>query len=275
MSLFVDQLLVQLRDPAQLTQLIAPASDPTHTRLRTLLDAVYEMPFATIHDVRDVQVRRTEFEQPVFPPKRTQGTWTQTMPHYARTDVTYEGGDVLTPTWLDLSAELGLTLVLEVESGEVASILTRAVDGFNTLDEFRARFRFFNVDAFMADNQIATFAELKERAQYLVTEIQLKPPGPFNPDAPGNQHRYTLNLAVFIRDVVDVAATLRQAKLARIALERALTFRRETETAAVRTPFAPLALFPEAALAGLPFTAGALTTFFASEGVLALFVTPS
>jgi hypothetical protein len=275
MSLFVDQLLVQLRDPAQLAQLIAPASDPTHARLRTLLDAVYEMPFATIHDVRNVQVRRTEFEQPVFPPKRTQGTWTQTMPSYTRTDIVYEGGDVLMPTWLDLSAEVGLTLVLEVDSGEVASILTREVDGFNTLDEFRARFRFFNVDAFMAENNIATFAELKERAKYLVTEIQLKPQPPFDPNAPGNQHRYTLNLAILIRDSVDVAATLRQAKLARIALERALTFRRETETAGVRTPYAALALFPEAALAGLPFTGDTLTTFFATERVLALFVTPS
>ncbi|HMN31286.1 MAG TPA: hypothetical protein PKE45_24255, partial [Caldilineaceae bacterium] len=83
----MDQLLVQFRDPTQLTQLLAPASDATQARLHTLLGAVYEMPFATIHDIRNLQVAQIEFQKPLFPPERLTGTWQQTIPSYTRTDL--------------------------------------------------------------------------------------------------------------------------------------------------------------------------------------------
>lgn len=275
MSLFVDQLLLQLRDPTQLTQLLAPASDPTQARLRTLLGAVYDMPFATIHAIRNLQVRQIEFQKPLFPPERLAGAWQQTIPSYTRTDISLERQQQVAPVWLDLLATLDLTLVLEVDPGEVESILTHELTGFNTLDEFRALFRFIDLDAFLAKHRITTVEELKEAYHYLLTEIQLRTPAPFDANDPANQYPFTLSVACLIRDTIDVSEALRAAKLAQATWESTQAYRREVDTAEVRTPYAPLLLFPETALNGLPFDANALQTFFAAERVLSLFVTPA
>jgi hypothetical protein len=275
MSLFVDQAVLRFSAPARLIELLAPAGDPTHIRLRSLLDAMYDLPFATLHDVFDVEVRRIELQRPLFSPDRTHGNWTQTIPSHIRTDVVYESLNDAEPVWLDISAEVSLTLVLEVDANEVESILTRQIDEFNTLDEFRAHFRFIDLDAFMANHGFTTVEELRKQYHYLLTEIRLRTPEPFNPDDPANQHRYSLNLVVLIRDTIDVAAALRDVKLAQNILKRALTYRREVDEAEVRTPYAPLIIFPESALTDLPFSADDLQSLFAAERILVLFVTPS
>ena len=81
-----------------------------------------------------------------------------------------------------------------------------------------------------------------------------------------------MNVAILIRETVDVTAALRDAKLVRTAVERSLIYRLEVDVAEVRTPYAPMVIFPENALNGLPFTVDALQTFFATEGILAVFV---
>jgi hypothetical protein len=275
MSTFVDQLLLQFSDPAQLAQLLAPAADTTHQRTRALLSAMYDFPdSSTIHEVQSVDVRAIEVQRPLLPPGYTRGTWTQTIPSHTRTDVVYETKDGLEPVWLDVSAEVSLVLVLEMDPGQVESITTRALADFNTLDEFRDQFRFIDLDAFMAEHDITTVEELRERYHYLLTEVRLRAPGPFDPNDPANAQRYTLNVAILIRETIDVQAALRDAKLARLALEDGLTYRHEVDTVEVRTPYAPVVVFPEGAFGGLPFDADAVRNVMAAEGVLALFVTP-
>src|SRR5262249_26225959 len=135
MSGFVDRLLLQLSDPAQLAALLVPASgDPLKTRIRTLLDSVYDLPFSRLHDVGAVQFRHLDFERPFFPPSRARQTWTQTVPSHAVTEVAGESTEGLSPAWLDIAAEIGLTVVLEVDSGEVETVLVREIAGFNSLD---------------------------------------------------------------------------------------------------------------------------------------------
>src|SRR5207344_2135682 len=104
---------------------------------------------ASVHDVINVEVLASEFQRPLFPPRRLAGTWTQTTPSYTRTDVLYEGLDGLVPEWVDLSARLALTVVLEVDVGEVESVLLNDLGAFSTLAEFQAKFRYFDLDAFM------------------------------------------------------------------------------------------------------------------------------
>ncbi len=272
MSLFVDQLLLQLSDPAQLIQLLAPATDMNHARLITLLRAVYDFQFATIQGVvGDPKVLQVEPERLLLTTHRTQGTWTQTIPSYGRTDVLYEGSDKLEPIWLDLTAEVGLTLLLEVDTGAVESILIQPIEGFKTLDEFKAYFHFIDLQAFMAEHGITTVEELREYAQYLITQIQLQQPPQFDPNDPANLHSYTLNVAVLIRDTIDVAAVLHDIKLARAVTERVLAYRREFDGNEVLAPYAPVVIFPKAALTGLPFTDTTLQSFFENQGVLVLF----
>ncbi|WP_460060553.1 hypothetical protein [Streptomyces sp. YKOK-I1] len=272
MSEFVDQQMVRLSDPSHLASLVDPPGDTQHGRVRALLNAVYAMEFATIHGVSEMKVRQTEFQRPVFPPRRTAGTWFQSVPPYTRTDVALERHDPTAPVWVDLAAELGLTLLLDIDVGGVQSFLTREITDFASLDDFRSRFRFIDLDAFMAEHGITTVEELREAFHYLITEVRLRFPGPFDPNDPANSHRYDLKLAILIRDTVDVAAALRDAKLARTAMERAIVPQPRSDETEVRTPYAPVVVFPVSAVPGPPLTQDVLESFFASEGVLTLFV---
>ena len=57
-----------------------------------------------------------------IPSSRLAGVWSQTSPAYIRTDVSYEGTDGFEPRWIDVMAELSVTVVLEIDPGEVESI---------------------------------------------------------------------------------------------------------------------------------------------------------
>lgn len=272
MSAFVDKVMLDLSDPAKLSELVSPAADTTHARVRQLFAIVYAMPFATLHDVLTVDVLETDFQRPLFPPRRLAGTWTQTAPSYTRTDVLYEGLDGLVPEWVDVSARLALTVVLEVDAGEIESVQLGDLGAFSTLAEFRAKFRYFDLDAFMAEHRITNVAELQSAYRYLLGEVKLKAIPPFNPGDPANQRRFELNLVLLIRDGIDVAACLRDARLAREAVERALPYHRDVGEAEVQTPYAPVLILPEAAVAATGSSESALEAFFAAQQFLAVFV---
>lgn len=274
MSAFVDAVMLRLSDPANLQELVAPAADATHHRIRALFAAAYALPFATLHDVLRVEVLATEFQRPLSPPRRLAGTWTQTIPSHARTDILYEGQDGLTPEWLDVTAQLAITVVLEVDAGEVESVQIRDLGGFSTLGEFKAKFRYFDLDAFMAEHRITTVEELQRAYRYLLGQIKLKDLPPFDPASPANQRRFVLNLAVLIRDGIDLSVCLRDVQLVREAAERSLAYRREAGEAEVRAPYAPVLVLPENAVAATGFTEAALAGFFASQDVLAVFLAP-
>lgn len=275
MSQLLDQLLLQLSDPAQLVQLLTPPADPSQSRLRTLLSAVYTLPFTTLHQVQTVNVVALERQRPLVPQGRMSGTWQQTIPSYTRTDVLLEQEPALTPLWIDLVAQLDLTLLLEIDPGAVESMTTHELADFNTLDEFRNQFRFIDLDAFMAQHEITTVEELKEAYHYLITEIRLRTPPVFDPNDPANQLRFPLEVAILLRDTIDVTETLRTAKWLRQMANQRRAYQREMANGEVTNAFAPLVLFPDTALNGLPFQADALQTFFAAEAILALFVTPA
>jgi hypothetical protein len=274
MSVFVDKVMLNLSDAEALRDLLAPPDDAAHERIKQLFAAVYALPFAVVHDVTQVEVLASDFQRPLFPPRRLAGTWTQTTPSLTRTDVQYEGLDGLNPEWLDVAARVALTVLLEVDAGDVESIRLTDIGEFATLSEFEAKFRYFDLAAFMSEHGITTVEELKRAYRYLLGEIKLKDPAVFDPRDPANQRRFELNLAVLIRDGIDVAAWLRDARLAREVAERTVPYHREIGEAEVRTPYAPLLILPEAAVAGTGVNEADLVAFFAAQGVLAVFVTP-
>jgi hypothetical protein len=272
-SAFVDKVLLELHDPVKMKTLVAPPADATFDRIKALFAAVYELPAASLASVKSVQVVGSEFERPIFVPERRTGTWTKTIPGHERTDVVYESTNGTKPQWVDVVANLRVTVVLNADPGELDTITTQSIDDFTTLAQFKAKFRFFDLDAFMAEHGITTAAELKRLAHFLLAEVKLKAPPAFDPNDPANERRFDLQLAILVRDTVDVAEALRDAKLTVALLEHALTFRREVLEAEVRTPLAPVLIFPDDALpAGV--TAGELQAFFASERVLVLLTPP-
>jgi hypothetical protein len=276
MSAFVDKMLLQLSDPASLADLVAPAADPQHQRLKSLLQVVYDVSWATLHDVTKVEVTSVEFERPIFPPKQTYGTWTQTIPTHTRTDVYYQELSSCGPEWIDAVADLALTVVLgEIDLGEIESVLAASIDDFTTLGQFKSKFQFLDLDAFMAEHEITTVEELKGLGSFVLGEIKLKAVSPFDPLQPGPGVPFRLQLAFLVRDTIDVASALREAKRTRAVIERAIAYRREVEPATeVLTPYAPVLVFPQAAVAGSGLSEAALTAFFADERILALFTNP-
>src|SRR4051812_33504656 len=127
MSAFVDEHMVRLRDPAQLAELVDPPGDAAHARVRALLAAMYTMDFATVRGGSAVRVRHGEFQRPVFLTQRPTGTWFQTPPAYPRTELAIGRHDLLAPLWVDLTAEIDLSLLLEIDGGEVESVVTREI----------------------------------------------------------------------------------------------------------------------------------------------------
>jgi hypothetical protein len=82
-----------------------------------------------------------------------------------------------------------------------------------------------------------------------------------------------LNVAILIRDVFDMAAALRDAKLSRAILEQALTYLGAVGEAEVRTPYATLLIWPASAIGAGPPNENDIKGFFALERILALFLT--
>ena len=275
MSAFADQMLVTLSDQAALRQLLDPPGDTGHDRIRGLIGAMYETPHARIHAVRDVSMSRVERARPVFPARENRGTWTTTTPDYARADVEWRDVDQLAPLWVDLSADITVTLVLEVDAGEVESIMVREIGSIASLADFKSRFRYLDLDAFLAEHGISTVQELRDRFDYLLTEVRLKQPPAFDPDDPANRQRFDVSAAILIRDTLDVSGALRAAKLARAVLKRGTAYREEaTADFETTSPYAAVVIFPTASLQGTPFTEAGLRAFFAAEDVLAIFVQP-
>jgi hypothetical protein len=272
---FVDETLVSLSDTGALLGLLDPPADTEHDRLRTLLGAMYESPYARIHAVSHLQVRRLEVARPIFPPRDISGTWTQTTPAYRRTDVHTLDVDRLTPLWIDLSADFTVTLVLEIDSGEVESILVREIRGITSLADFRSRFRYLDLDAFLNEHGITSVAELRECFEYLLTEVRLREQPPFDPDDPANERRFTLSVAILVRDTIDVRESLRAAKLARAILTRTASVASGDEAELELTaPYAAVVVFPQAAVGPSGFAEADLRRFFAIEDVVALFIPP-
>ena len=271
MSEFVDRVLIQFSNPAQLIELLSPTADATHARILMLLNASYDMPLATVHDVRKITVRSLELARGFFPLERRSGTWTQTTPGLVRTEVAYEITHYGRPAmWIDISATLNLTLLLEFDAAKVQSITPKMIEGFTTLDQFRNQFRFIDLDAFMAKHNLSTVEELRDAFDHLMLEIKMRAPPAFDPNDPANEYLLTLGVALLIRDGVDVAAALRDAKLARKVMEQTLAFQREAEAGEMRTPYALVVVFPAAEVSN----ADAVRDMFALEQVSALFVTP-
>jgi hypothetical protein len=272
-STFGDASLMALSDDAQLIALLNPPADATHEAIRALVLAMYDMPYVTVHDVVSVDVRHSELARPAFPPRENRGDLTRTSPQYIRTDLRFDEVDRLTPLWIDLAAELDVTLLVEFDNGAIETIAARALEDFTTLDQFRAAFSFIDLDAFMTRHGLTTVDDLRAAFDYLKLELRMRAPAAFDPNDPANRMRFTVNVALLFRDTLDVGDSLRAAKLARAVLERTVVTPADSEAASALRPFVPAVVFPATVLQGAPFTEAQVQALFARENIVAIFRT--
>lgn len=265
MTAFMDRTLIDLAVPANLAALLnVPA------RLSGLLAAVYDFPFGRVHDIKNLRVVAVERARPLFMPERTLGKWLRTLPSHEHTDIQYETVKLDNPVWIDLNASVMMDLILELDPGEIESVVTKGIDDIVSLEDFRSRFRFLDLDDFLARHRISTVEELREASHYLLTEIHVKAPAAFDPDDPANSHAYCLDVGLLIRDTLDIAEILREVKITRLVAERSLAFQHQAAAFDVLTPIALLLVFPAVALTD-DLTEETVRAFFAAEKIQVVF----
>jgi hypothetical protein len=272
MASFRDRALLALSDNARLAAALIPPGDTDRQLVRTLLAATYDLSAARIDQVSGAAVREIGLERPIFPVSRRRGNWSQLVPCYTRSEFTADV-TTATPVWIDLLAQLSVTVVAEVDPGGAESVLARGLQDFTSFDEFRARFRFIDLDAFLAKHRISTVEELREAFEYVVTEVHLRTPGPFNPSDPANTHVLPVTLAAVVVDPFDLAEGLRAARLIQEAAQDVVGAQPTSVPAEVVAAYATAVVFASDGLgAGGPSPTD-VTQLFAREGVVSLFVT--
>jgi hypothetical protein len=143
---------------------------------------------------------------------------------------------------------------------------------FTTFDEFRARFTFIDLDSFLARHHITTVEELRDAFEYVVTEVQLRTPPPFDPADPANTHTVPVTMAAAAIDPFDLAEGLRRARLVRQATQDLTGPTPVGFPAEPIAAHAPAAVFSAAALGDAGLTAAQVEQLFAAQGVVSLFL---
>jgi hypothetical protein len=272
MVAFRDQVMLDLNDPAAFRALLLPAGDSERRLIRTMLAATYDLSAVRIHEVRDVSVDSLELQHPLFVTDRRVGAWTQTVPSYTRTELTVDAARTRHPVWIDILARLRVTVVTEVDPAGAESVFAEPVDDFTTFDEFRQRFPFIDLDAFLAEHGISTVQQLRDAFQYVLTTVRLQAAAPFDPDDPANMHTLSVALATVAVDPFDLAEGLRAAQVVR-QVSRTLTGATPTAVPVESTaPFALAVVFAARGPADSGTTTTAVERLFAMAGVAALFL---
>ncbi|WP_145969024.1 hypothetical protein [Streptomyces hyaluromycini] len=271
MTAFRDRALLALSDPAALGALLSPTDASGEQRVRTMLAATYDLSAARVDTVSSARVREVALQRPLFLTGRQDGAWSQLVPSYSRTEVSLTVPAPAEPVWTDLLAGIDVTVVAEVDPAGAEAVLSRGFDDFTSFDEFRARFAFFDLDAFLAEHDISTVDELRDAFDYVVTEVRLRTPAAFDPDDPANTHLLPVTLAAVIVDPFDLTAGLRATRLVREAARRLTGSAPAGIPTEVTEAYATAVVVPAD---GLPdgLAAADVERLYAAEGVVCLFV---
>jgi hypothetical protein len=270
MASFRDRVLLELSDATRLAAVLLPAADAAGARIQTMLAATYDLSATRIDQVRGVTAQAVELEHPLFPVGRQTGGWSQTVPSFSRTDLTLDVPAPANPVWVDLLAHLTVTVAAEVDPGGAEAVLAKGFDTFRTLDEFRARFAFIDLDEFMARRHITTVEELREAFDYVVTEIRLRKPGPFDPADPAGTHTLPVTLAAVVVDPFSLADGLRAARLVQDAAKELTGPTPAAIPAEPIAAYATAVVMSAAALGAAGLDATDVEQLYAAQGVVSL-----
>ena len=114
--------------------------------------------------------------------------------------------------------------------------------------------------------------ELRDAFDYMVTEVQLRTPPPFDPADPVNTHQVAVTLAAVAIDPFDLAEGLRRARLIQQAARDLTGPTPAGFPAEPIAAYAPAAVFSAAALADAGLTAAQVEQLYAAQGVVSLFL---
>jgi hypothetical protein len=277
MADFRDQTLLDLADPARLTALLTGTpghTDQAQAQLMGMLARSYELPSTRIDHISAVSIAGLRLQEALHTVSWVQGSVSQTVPAQMRSDIQWCETGALTPIWIDLLADLQVSLVAEVDPGGIDTVLLQSLDTFTTLDDFRSQFQFLDLDAFMAEHDLHTVEELRAAFHYLRGEIHLRIPPTFDPADPANTYSVRLVAALQIADPPDLTSLLQWARLVEDAAARTQARRPTGLFGEVLCPYAPMAVLSATAVQAAGLDPAALQQFFVTAGIASVLYPP-
>jgi hypothetical protein len=272
MATFTDRALVWLHDPATLGGLMRGPAAPAFPHLERLVTEVFAPDGVTLDRIAGATVLGVTPMRAVSGADRVDLTWQRNQPDFQLADLRGTLTRAGTEVWADLYATVQLDLVAEVDPGGIESALTTSIDDITSLADFQSRFRFLDLDDFLDRMRISTVEELREAAQYVLTEVRLRPLPPFDPNDPANAGSVTVDVALAVLEQRDLAAGLRAARRLRAAGHGDHSGRSDAVFGTARNPYALAVVMPTAAVGDPDDTA--VDALFAAAGVLPLFADP-
>ena len=273
MGEFADRVLAQLHDAGALTTLLTGTPAATYPHLARLVDEVYVTDGVDVDQITGVTVLSVRPEQPLTGADRVAISWQQQQPSFATADVRGLLERAGEEVWADLYARVRLDLVTRVDPGGIDSVVTRTIENITSLADFESRFRYLDLPALLARRRISTVEELRESAEYVLAEIRLLPPPPFDPADPANAHSVSLDVAIAVLDDRDLVTGLRAARRLRAAGAAGPPGSTDPTLGRPVRPFAVAVVLPATVATGQPDNA-AVDGLYAAAGVLPLFTSP-
>lgn len=168
MTSFVDHCLLQMRQPAAIADLLKGGSTGPYPRLERLITSVFRPDGTSINSIANVSIVGVDPMVLYMPQDRITGSLTQMQPSYQLTDLRADVAASRSPQWAHLLARAEFHLVAEVDPGGIESAVTHAIENIQSFADFQSRFRYIDLDAFLAPHRITTVEQLREAAEYLL-----------------------------------------------------------------------------------------------------------
>ncbi|MFD3565992.1 hypothetical protein [Streptomyces sp. NPDC058667] len=214
---FTDDLMLRYLLPENVTELLLPAGDPEHKRVRALLTSVYEPKLLDVRKVESVKVVHREFQTSVQEWTAVHASWDKSVPTTEQARATVHVPATPAYQWIDMSLE---TLVV-AKAADTARVLASVDAG-----EWTA-----------ADGH-GVQRERFDRAY----SLNYTEPSHFDPSAPARG--FPLRVSVLFFGGLDLADAMRRLSRARRAVDAASPQPEAYDGGAILASSAWLAVFP-------------------------------
>jgi len=263
--------MVKYLTPGNVTALLMPAADTTHTRLQSLLTSVYEMQYLQIMSVDDVKVINTQFQVPIQRDAEIKGTLEKLQPTSERTlgTLTMTGQP---ECWADMQLSTRVAVKVAVTQAALEKVSTTDLSDITSLADFQSRFDFIDVQDFMAYANLSTLQQLKAEFPRLF-QLQFAQPPPYVATDPAALRNYPLTINALFASTIDLVDSLRSAKSCRRASERSRPYLNGFDGGDVRVGSAWMVVFDQAAVTTQTPSVTDITSLLAGESVVAAFDT--
>ena len=270
MSEFIDKLMVKYLDPANVKQLLKPATDPAGQLVQALIGAVFEMRYFTIKEVDSLDILSQQFQAPIGDPFDVQGTFERVLPQAERIFATFTAPRLRQTAWAAMELDLRVTTKVQIASGALQTITSEDLSSVASLAEFQAKFDFIDLTDFMAQARVSTLQELKAAFPRLL-QLHFAQPPPYDPADPKAVKTFRFPLCVVFADTIDLAASLQEVKSARRAAEASRPHVDHANGDDLLLGSAWMVIFPSAAIGAATPTQASIAALFAAEGLVAAF----